>query len=141
MSALPRTWGRLFAEDGSYAWTEVNPDPATGQWDPIYLTTLIQVLRLGLGESPYHANFGIPARQSVLTQVAPDYAAAQTQQQFQQGFGRGPCFASIVIARAALGPALTYANPTPTYSANVLTHAGVPVPVVYPPTGQSPVPY
>jgi hypothetical protein len=45
---------------------EVTTD-ANGYNDAVYLTTLSQVLKLNLGESPFYANYGIPQYQSVLT--------------------------------------------------------------------------
>ena len=54
-----RTYGRVYAEDGSYTWVEVSTD-ANGFDDMVMLTTLAQVLKLNLGESPFYANFGIP---------------------------------------------------------------------------------
>lgn len=104
-----RTYGRIFNEDGSYTWVEVTTD-AKGYDDAVWLTTLIQTLKLNLGESPFYANFGIPAKQSVLQQVAPDFYVAQTQQQFAQ------YFASLVIAKPA--------NLPPTYRITAVTQQG-----------------
>ncbi|MHB8388146.1 MAG: hypothetical protein ACYDBH_01035 [Acidobacteriaceae bacterium] len=104
-----RTYGRIYSEDGSYNWIEVSTD-ANGNNDNVYLTTLCQVLRLGLGESPFFANYGIPAQQTVVTQVFPDFYVAQTQQQF------APFFKSIAIFRVP--------SKTPTYNISVLTHSG-----------------
>lgn len=91
-------------------WTEVTTD-ANGFNDLVYATTLIQVLKLNQGESPFYANYGIPAKTSVVTQVAPDYQSMRTQQQFSQ------YFANLVIAKTADLP--------PTYKVNITTHAGV----------------
>ena len=77
----------------------------------VFVTTLAQVLKLNLNESPFYANYGIPAKQSVLQQIFPDYYVYMTQQQFSS------YFASLVITR---NPALT----TPTYTVNVLTNYG-----------------
>ena len=82
-----RTWGRI-----NGVWTEVSTD-ANGNNDLVWLTTLIQVLKLNLNESPFFGNYGLPAHQSVVQQVAPDFYVAQTQQQFAQ------YFASLIIAR------------------------------------------
>ena len=105
-----RTYGRVFNPDGTYAWTEVSTD-ANGHNDYVYITTLIQVLKLNLGESPFYANYGIPAAQAVLQQVAPDFFMAQVQQQF------APFFASLVLAKIAAYP--------PTYGINLVTQQGV----------------
>ena len=91
-------------------WTVVTTD-AAGFNDLVYATTLIQVLKLNLGESPFYANYGIPAKISVVTQVAPDFYSMRTQQQFAQ------YFANLIIAKTAANP--------PTYQVNVTTHAGV----------------
>lgn len=77
-----RTWGR----DKTGAWVEITE---TGS---VWLATLVQTLRLGQGESPFFANYGLPAQQSVAAQIAPDAAVARTQSQYI-GF-----FASLVIS-------------------------------------------
>ena len=105
-----RTYGRVYAEDGSYTWVEVSTD-ANGFDDMVMLTTLVQVLKLNLGESPFYANFGIPAKPSIVQQVFPDFYVAMTQQQFSNAF------ASLIIAREN--------DPTPTYRINMTTHQGV----------------
>lgn len=106
-----RTYGRLGGIDGiGGTWVEVTSD-ANGFNENVYLTTLCQVLKLGLGESPFWANYGIPAQQSVIMQVFPDYYAAQTQTQFAK------YFASLVITR------VPQSNP-PTYNVRAVTFAG-----------------
>ena len=72
----------------------MTPD-SDGDLSNIYLTTLVQTLRLSLGESPFFGNYGIPAQQSVITQVFPDFYASQTQTQF------APYFASLTIQRVS----------------------------------------
>lgn len=78
-----RTYGR----NSLNVWVEID--------DPNYvqLATLAQTLRLQTGESPFFANYGIPANQSVLTQIPPDAAVARTQTQF------APFFASLAVNR------------------------------------------
>lgn len=109
-----RTYGRVPIDPldpkGPKRWVKVETD-AGGQNDEVYLTTLAQVLKLNLGESPFFANFGIPARNSVLQQIAPDVSVALTQQQFA---GR---FASLIIVRRE--------SPEPVYDISVITHQGV----------------
>lgn len=106
-----RTWGRPHNRDGTYGpWTQVTTT-SDGQEDLVYFTTLCQVLLLNLGESPFYANYGIPAHQSVVTQVFPDYYITFTQQQF------APYFASLIVAKLN--------TPDPQYNVNVTTHAGV----------------
>lgn len=117
-----RTYGRISDGNGGYVrvngfiWQEVSTD-ANGSNDLVMLTTLCQVLKGLLGESPFYGNFGIPSRQSIMQQVAPDYYMGITQQQFS------PFFASLTIGRVA-GTG-TPVSPTPAYSVSVITHAGV----------------
>ena len=59
----------------------------------IWLATLAQTLRLNQGESPFYANYGIPAHDSVMTQVAPNAAINRTQQQY------APYFASLTVVK------------------------------------------
>jgi hypothetical protein len=89
-----RTWGRIGQDENGRGgtWVEVTTD-ANGFNEDVYLTTLVQCLRLNLGESPFYANYGIPAYPSVITQTYPDFYAAQTQTQF------APYFASLTIQR------------------------------------------
>jgi hypothetical protein len=98
----------------------VAPD-TNGNLDLLWVTTLCQTLLLNLGESPFYANYGIPAHPSVVSQVFPDYYIAYTQQQFAQ------YFASLIISKQPL--------PTPTYMVNVTTHQGVKL------NAQVPIPY
>lgn len=57
----------------------------------IWLATLAQTLRLNTKESPFYANYGIAAEQSVQTQIAPTVDITRTQQQY------APYFASLTI--------------------------------------------
>lgn len=91
-------------------WQVVTTD-ANGFDDPVWLTTLAQVLQLNLNESPFYANWGIPGYPAVVQQVFPDYYIAQTQQRFA---GR---FASLIVAKINTSQ--------PTYQINVTTHQGV----------------
>ena len=105
-----RAWGRTYDKFGNSTWNLVQTD-ANGMNDAVYLTALIQWLKLNLGESPFYANAGIPAYQSVVTQVFPDYYANLAQKQFSS------CFASLTIQR------VPNSSP-PTYNVNVQTHSG-----------------
>lgn len=109
-----RTYGRISNPNTPnglpLVWQQVNTD-ANGFNDQIYITTLCQVLLLYLGESPFYANYGIPAVQSVLTQIFPDMYVALTQQQFSQ------YFANLVIAKV---PGIS-----PMYNIAVTTQQGV----------------
>ena len=104
-----RTYGRVTDEYGNKTWVVVTTD-AQGFNDNVYLTTLAQVLKLNLGESPFFGNYGIPAHVSVVTQVFPDYYVQVTQHQFAQ------YFSSLIVSKVQ--------SLTPTYSINVTTHLG-----------------
>ena len=110
-----RTWGRVAG-----VWVEVSTD-VNGQNDRVWLTTLIQTLKLNLGESPFWANYGIPAAPSVMSQVQPDYYMTRTQQQY------APYFAALLLSKTA-------SSPDPVYAINVtmldgtVINASVPVP-------------
>lgn len=106
-----RTYGRRYSQDGSYTWIVVETDPS-GSNDSVWLTTLLQVLQLNLGESPFYAQYGISSEQAVIQQMWPDYDVARTQQQFA-GY-----FAALIISRAPDAK-------TPTYNVNVTTNTGV----------------
>lgn len=75
-----RTYGRI---EG--AWVEVKTSP-DGDDSQIWLTTLCQTLKLNRNESPFYANYGIPAQEAVQQQLYPDLYMAQTQEQFTQYF-------------------------------------------------------
>jgi hypothetical protein len=110
-----RTYGRVYTYDASGSptkgpWQMVTTD-ANGLNDMVMITTLAQVLLLNLGESPFFANYGIPAHQSVMQQVFPDYNVAFTQQTFASQF------ASLLVAKRD--------TPTPTYDIFVTTKLGV----------------
>lgn len=115
-----RVWGRISDQDGNKIWIEVDTDP-NGYNDRVYLTALAQVLLLNLQESPFYANYGIPAHTSVVTQVFPDFYVAYTQQQYAQ------YFSSLIVSRRHV--------PEPTYDINITTNQGaklnasVPIPV------------
>lgn len=104
-----RTWGRAF---NTGEWVEVTTD-ANGFNDAVMLTTLAQTLLLGLGESPFYGDRGIPAQQSVLTQVQPDYYVQVTQQLF------APFFASLIVSKRPRPP-----GGAVTYDINCVTNQG-----------------
>lgn len=105
-----RVYGRVTNPDGSKRWEVVQTAPS-GDNSLVYVTALCQVLALNLGESPFYASAGIPAAQSVIQQVYPDYYVTLTQQSY------APFFASLLINRTDDSP--------PTYSVNVVTVQGV----------------
>lgn len=96
-----RTYGRVRNADGTRSWVEIQQD-TNGNFEYGFVTTLIQCLKLSLGESPFFANYGIPAQRSVITQVFPDYYVSQTQQQFS------PYFASLLVSKQQLAQNPTY---------------------------------
>jgi len=112
-----RTYGRTRnVLTGAKTWWMVTTD-SNGYNDSVYLTTLAQVLKLNLGESPFFANYGIPAHQSVVTQIFPTFYMSRTQQQF------APYFASLILTSIpnAVDDDL---RPAPAYQINVLTNYG-----------------
>lgn len=110
-----RTYGRQTQPDGTLKWVKVETAP-DGNNDLIWIVTLCQVLKLILNESPFWANWGIPAKQSVMTQVFPDFYVANVQQQF------APHFASLIVYRKSL--------PTPEYVINITTNSGEKIPLI-----------
>src|SRR5215475_12470975 len=112
-----RTYGRTQdVRSGAKTWWVVTTDN-NGYNDSVWLTTLAQVIKLNLGESPFFANYGIPAHPSVVLQVYPDFYMARTQQQFA-GY-----FASLILTKQ---PDATDddARPAPAYQINILTNYG-----------------
>jgi len=105
-----RTYGRTYDLLGNPTWVTVETDD-NGFDDMVWITTLIQTLKLNLGESPFFANYGIPAHSSVMTQIFPDYYIVYTQQQYAR------YFANLIVARLD--------DPKPLYQVNVVTHQGV----------------
>jgi hypothetical protein len=83
-------------------------DPNTQQWVEItetgyvWLATLAQTLRLNEGESPVYGNYGIPAQQSIMSQIAPDAAVNRTQSQYS------PYFSQLQVIRNQLATQPTY---------------------------------
>ena len=100
-----RTYGRV---DG--VWTEVTID-SNGHEDMIWATTLVQELKLNVNESPFYADHGIPAKQSVIQQILPDFYVALIQRRFAQHF------ASLIVSRVQ-------GTVTPTYSVQIVTNYG-----------------
>ena len=93
----------------NYQWVEVQTDDS-GFNDYVYITALIQCFRLNLGESPFWANFGIPAKTSIIQQTQPDFYIAYIQSYFAQ------FFASLIITK--LPQPLN--DPTPRYNVNIV---------------------
>jgi hypothetical protein len=122
-----RTYGRV-VPDPLYPdvkqWVQVNTD-ANGYDDMVWLTTLIQAIKLNLGESPFFANYGIPAHPSVVAQLAPDYYMNFTQQQFASHF------LSLIISKQQ-NAVDEDGIPSPSYLVNVITQYGAQLTVVIP---------
>ena len=112
-----RVFGRIYDELGNPTWIVVQTDP-NGLNDYVYATALIQDLKLNLGKSPFHGNDGIPAANSVITQVAPDYNTSLVQQKYAQ------FFMSLSIVRDPNGLDRD-GKPAPFYRVFITTHYGV----------------
>lgn len=106
-----RTWGRVVDQSGNKKWVVVESD-ADGDFSYGWLTNIIQTLKLGLGEAPFYAQYGIPAQQSIVTQVYPDYYVNILQQQFA-GY-----FSSLTISKVD-------GAETPTYDIQAIFQNGV----------------
>lgn len=113
-----RTFGRVYSvppsdvSPGVYKWVVVETE-SNGSNDYVWLTTLIQCLKLQTNESPFYANYGLPAQRSIIQQIAPDFDVMKTQSQFSQ------YFASLIIARQ-----LSSFGEPPTYNVNVVLNNG-----------------
>ena len=104
---------RVYGRDSQTGtWMEVTTD-SNGFNDYVYVTALIQCLKLNLNESPFWANWGIPAQQSVVQQIFPDYYVALIQQRYSV------YFASLAIQKVN--------SLTPTYRINIVTNQGATV--------------
>jgi hypothetical protein len=108
-----RTYGRVPIDPlnptGPKRWVVVETTPQ-GFNDDVYVTALAQTLLLNINESPFFAQFGIPAHQSVMQQIAPDFYVVFTQQYYSQ------FFASLTVAKLL--------EPEPHYRFSVITHQG-----------------
>jgi hypothetical protein len=109
-----RIWGRT--ADGK--WQAVTT-AANGDNTYVYITALVQALKLNLGESPFYGNVGLPAQQCVITQILPDFYLSQLQARYA-GY-----FASLVISDRPT----TGLNPDPIYDINVVTKQGTTIPL------------
>jgi hypothetical protein len=83
----------------------------------VWLTTVIQTIKLNLGESPFYANYGIPAHPSIVSQIAPDFYLANIQQQYAQHF------LSLIISRLPNAPDKD-GIPSPSYNVSCITTYG-----------------
>lgn len=101
-----------FGRDENGLWQSVETD-ANGYDDDCYLTTVAQVLQSQLGESPFFAQYGIPARQSITARTHPDYWINRVREQFS------PMFTSISIVKT-----VDLTNNEPTYHIDALKLSG-----------------
>lgn len=112
-----RTYGRTTdVETGEKTWEVVTTD-ANGLNDMVWLSTLAQVCKLNLGESPFYADWGIPAQPSVMTQIYPDFYVTLTQQRFASHF------MSLLLYKLDDAWDET-GRPAPHYRFEVLTNSG-----------------
>ena len=113
-----RAYGRVTDELGNKRWVIVQTDDQ-GNNQYVLVTALIQVLLLNLNESPFFGNYGIPAKNSVLQQIAPDFYILFTQQAYA-GY-----FANLVITKESQQAAYEKTGrPTPIYDVSVTTLQG-----------------
>lgn len=96
----------------------------------VWLTTLAQCLYLSPGESPFYADYGVPANASVRTQIPPDFYIARMQSKF------APQFASLSVQRLPdqPDPLAPRGQFMPTYQFTATTHQGVILPPLTVPT-------
>lgn len=100
-----RTYGR----DSTGKWVQVDTD-ANGFDDAVWLTTLVQCLKLSPEESPFYSQYGIPAVASVVQQVIPTFYVSRMQGFFSQ------YFSSLQIALTQIDP--------PIYTISAITNSG-----------------
>lgn len=122
---MSRVYGRT--QDvltGAKTWWTVTTD-INGFNDSVNLTWLAQVCKLNLGESPFFADWGIPAHESIITQVFPDLFLTRIQQRFSDYFAL--CLLSIVPIEQGSPESFAAGQdgaPAPNYNINVLTNYG-----------------
>lgn len=97
-------------------WEMIETD-AGGFNDALNITWLAQALKLNLNESPFHGDWGIPAKTSIQQQVAPDLFMALAQQRF------APYFAALTLAKEP--------SVNPTYAISIITQNGSKIPTIY----------
>lgn len=110
MRLYARTWTGKIPGQGTPTWTVVETDES-GNNEYLFVSWLIQVIQLVLGESPFYADWGIPAIQSVIQQIFPDFYINVTQQKFQS------YFASLIISKVPN-------TKQPTYTVNIMLTNG-----------------
>lgn len=118
-----RVYGREYNQNGTYQWVEVTTD-ANGFDDAVYITAFCQVLQLQTGESPFYADYGIPAHQSIMQQIFPDYNVYLMQQRYAQ------YFASLSVQK--VNAVNRYGSPSPVYAVDIITRYGASVSITIP---------
>lgn len=108
-----RAYSRVTDQWGNKSWIVVQTD-ANGDNSYVHVVALEQCIKLNLNESPFWANFGIPAKSAVQQQLAPDYYMAKIAGYFSQ------FFPSLVLAKAPYNAA----DPTPVYNVAVMRNNG-----------------
>jgi hypothetical protein len=109
---------RVYGRNSTTGVWEVVTTDQNGFNDYVYITAMIQCIKLNINESPFWADWGIPAQQSVVQQVFPDFYVALIQQRY------APFFASLQITKLQ--------SVTPTYNVSVVTNQGVQIAVSIP---------
>jgi hypothetical protein len=114
-----RVYGRIVPDilyPNKKRWVEVTTDE-NGFNDMVYLTNMIQVIKLNLHESPFWSDWGIPAHTSVMTQIAPDFYMNLIQQRFAQYF-------MLLMLTNLPNRVDEDGRPAPAYQYNVVTQYG-----------------
>lgn len=129
-----RVYGRVPVDPrnphGPLKWIVITTTPQ-GYNDDVYICALAQCLKLNTNESVFWGNYGIPAHQSIMMQVMPDYYIIQAQQFFSQ------FFASLLVAKMNVQPQpelndLRAVNvPAPVYRFSIITTFGFHYPPIY----------
>lgn len=108
-----RAYGRVTDIHGNKTWVVVQTDSG-GDSSYVYVTALAQCLQLNLNESPFWANYGIPAKAAVVQQMQPDFFVAKITNYFSQ------FFASLIVAKQPQKPG----NPEPVYRMSAILKNG-----------------
>jgi len=108
-----RAYGRVTDKYGNKSWVVIQSDSG-GDSSYVYVTGLAQCLKLNLNESPFWANFGIPAKDAVIQQMQPDFYVSFISSYFSQ------FFASLIMAKQPQKLGQT----TPVYNIGVIRNNG-----------------
>lgn len=115
-----RVYGRVPVDiavpNGPKRWVVVETTEE-GLNDGVHITAMAQTFKLNLNESPFWANFGIPAHESVMQQIWPDFYVTFIQQYYSQ------FFTSLIVTPQR-------AEREPHYLASVTTHQGYKYPPI-----------